>query len=77
MRSGSMSLGGWSDAAYGGQSTGGECRLGYVIGLASSTLSGPRYISQWTSKFNRKLEGSSPGSEVRALSEMVGHISML
>ena len=34
---GSMSLARWSDAAYGGQSAGGKCRLGYVIGLIPST----------------------------------------
>ena len=38
---GAMALAGRSDAAYGDQSSLGNCRLGYVIGLLSSTQSGP------------------------------------
>ena len=43
---GSMTLAGCSDAAHGDQSTGGKCRLGYVIGLLSSTLKDLCRISQ-------------------------------
>ena len=72
-----MTLLGWYDAAYGGQSTEGKCRLGYVIGLMSSTLKCPCHISQWTSKFTRKMVKSSLGGEVYALSEMVDHMLLL
>ena len=41
---GPTTLVGWSDEAYGDQSTMGKCRLGYVIGLMPSTLRGPRHI---------------------------------
>ena len=51
---GTMALVGWSGAAYGDQSTMGKCRLGYVIGLTSSPVRGPRRIIQSTSKFPRK-----------------------
>ena len=37
-----------SDAAYGGQSRSGKCRLGYVIGLMSPNLRVPCHIIQWT-----------------------------
>ena len=55
----------------------GKRRLGYVIGLVSPTLRGPRHINQWTSEFARMLVKSSSGGEVYALSEMAGHMSML
>ena len=54
-----------------GRLTGGKCRLGYVIGLTPSTLHGPCNVSQWTSKFTRKLVKSSLGGAVYALSEMI------
>ena len=38
-------LAGWSAAAYGDQSSLGKCRLGYAIGVMSSTLSGPCHIT--------------------------------
>ena len=74
---GAMTLVGCWDAAYGGQSGLGNCRLGYVLGLISSTLSGPCHIAQWASKSTRKLVRSSRGDEVYAISEMLGHMSML
>ena len=55
VKSRSMSLIRWSDAAYEYQETGGKRRTGYVIGSMSSTLSGPCRIAQLTSKFTRKL----------------------
>ena len=72
-----MTMVGWPDATYGDQSTKGECRLGYVIGLMSSSLKGPCRILQWTSKFTRKMEKTSLGGEVYALSEMVNHMLLL
>ena len=72
-----MSLVGWSDAAYGRLSEEGRCRLGYIIGLMSSSLSGPCHVLQWTSKFTRKLVKSSLGGEVYAFSEMVDHMSLI
>ena len=77
VRGGSMTLAGWSDAAYWDQSAEGGCRLGYVIGLMSSTLKGPRRISPWVSKFSREVAKCSPGSGVYALSEMVDHMLLL
>ena len=74
---GTMTVAGWSDAAYGGQSTLGKCRLRYVIGLMSSTLRGPCHIIQWASKFARKLVEGSLGGDVYALREMLDHTSML
>ena len=50
---------GWSDAAHGGQVAGGKCRLGSVIGIVSTSLTGPRHVLQGTSKFTRKLDKSS------------------
>ena len=72
-----MTLVGWSDAAYGDQSSLGKCRLGYVIGRMSPNLCGPCHLTQWPSKFARKLAESSLGGEVYAFSEMLGHMSML
>ena len=69
-----MTLMVWSDAAYGGQSSLGKCRLGYVIGLMSPNLCGPCHR---TSEFTRKLVKSSLGGEVYAFSEMLDHMSML
>ena len=66
-----MALAGWSGAAYGGQSTEGKRRLGYVIGPTSSTLWGPCHILQWTSKFTKEPAERNLGGEVYALSEMV------
>ena len=72
-----MTLVGWADAAYGAQSSLGECRLGYVIGLTSSNSCGPRHLIQWTPRFARKLVESSLGGEVYAFGEMLDHMSML
>ena len=66
-----MSLVGWSDAALGGRSTEGKSRVGFVIGLKSSSFSGPFHILQWKSKFARKFIKRAPFGEVGALSEMV------
>ena len=41
-RCGTVTSAGWSDAAYGDHTSDGRCRLGCVIGRASSTLRGPR-----------------------------------
>ena len=76
MHFGWMFLVGWSDAAYGGQSTEGKCRLGYVVGLTSSSLKGPRRVFQRTSKCPREKVKSSIGIEVYALSEMVDHMPL-
>ena len=73
----STSLVGRFDAAYGDQSTEGECRLGHVIGLMSSPLSGLGQNLQWISKFARKLVISSLGGEVYALSAMVDRMLLL
>ena len=73
LQSGSMSLIGWSDAAYEDQSTEGKWRLGHMVGLTSSTLSGPCHLLQWTSEFTRKLEKTGFGGEVYALSEITDH----
>ena len=69
-----MTMVGWSDAAYRDQPTEGKYRLGYVIGLMSSTWEGPRHILQWTSKLTRKIAKSSSGGEVYALNEMPDHM---
>ena len=52
-------------------------RLGCVTGLISSTLTGPRHIVQWTSKFTRKSVKSSLAGEVRASSEIVDRVPTL
>ena len=77
LQCGAMFLVSWSDAVSGGQSPEGKSRLGYVIGLMSSTLKGPRHILQWTSKLTRKLATRSPGGEVYSCSEIADHISPL
>ena len=68
---------GWSDAALGTHGQDGRCRLGYLVGLMSSTLTGPVHILQWTSKFTRKHVKSSLGGEICALGEMWGPIEMI
>ena len=77
LHKGTLTLVGWSDAAYGKLSEDGRCRLGYIIGLMSSSLSGPCHVLQWTSKFTRKLVKSSLGGEVYAFSEMVDHMALI
>ena len=72
-----MLLVGWSDAAFGAHEQDGRCRLGYLIGLMSSTLAGPVHILQWTSKFTRKHVKSSLGGEIFALSEMWGLMDVI
>ena len=73
-----MSLVGWSDAAYGDLSQNGKCRLGYLIGLMASSLTGPCHVLQWSSKFTRKLvRGSSGGGEVYAFSGTIDHMALL
>ena len=74
---GSISLVRWSDAPFGYKSTGGKFRLGYAIGLISSTVSGPRHILQRMSKLTRVLVTSSLGGEVSALTGMVVHMLLL
>ena len=59
------------------QPTEGKVRPIYVIGLTSSSLTGPRHVLQWTPNVAGKLVESSPGGEVYALSEMVRHMSPL
>ena len=73
----SMTLAGWRDAAYGGQSAAGEGRVGYVIGLMSSTSKGPCNILQRTPEFTRKIEKSSLGGQVNAGSEMMDRVLSL
>ena len=72
-----MTLGSWSDAAYGDQSAEGNCRLRCVIGLMLSTLPGPRHILQWNSKFATKSARSIRGGDVHAFSELINHTSPL
>ena len=72
-----MMMVGWSDAAFGTHTQEGRCRLGYIIGLMSSALTGPVHILQWTSKFTRKHVKSSLGGEIFALSEMWDHMEMI
>ena len=69
-----MSSAGWSDATYGDQSMEGRCRLGYVVGLMSSSLTSPRHLLQWPSKFTGKRVESGLGGEIYARSEMVDHM---
>ena len=73
----SRTLAGWSDAAYGDQLATGRCRLGYVVGLMSSTLKGPCRILQRASTFARNMEKSNLGGRVYAPSEMMDHVLLL
>ena len=52
---------GRSHAAFGPHGLDGRCRLGYIIGLMTSTLIGPVHLPQWTSKFTREQVKSSLG----------------
>ena len=72
-----MLLARWPDAAFGTHEQDGRCRLGYLIGLMSSTLTGPVHILQWASKFTRRHVKSSLGEEIFALSEMWDHMDMI
>ena len=70
-----LDVSGWWSDVFGWEPIGGsKCRLGYVIGLASSSLSAPCHISQWTSEFTRELAGRNSGGEVFALSETADHL---
>ena len=68
---------GWSGVAYGDQAPEGECRLGPVIGLMSSTLGGPRHILQLTSKFTRQLDERSLAREVYPPSDKIDRLAFL
>ena len=72
-----MLLVGWSDAAFGAREQDGRCRLGYLIGFMSSTLTVPVHILQCTSKFTRKHLKSPPGEEIFALRETSGHMDTI
>ena len=72
-----MMLVGWPDAAFGTHGQDGRCRLGYLIGLVSSTLTGPVHILQWTSKFTRKHVKSPLGGKISALSKTWGYMNMI
>ena len=77
MHGGTLSRVGWSDAAYGDLSQNGKGGLGYLIRITSSSPSGPCHISQWATKFTRKLVKSGLGGEVYAFSEMIDHMALL
>ena len=72
-----MSLVRWSNAAYGDQSAKGKYPLGYIIRRAPSSPAGPRHVLQRTSRFTRKVVTRSLGGAAYALSEMVGHMSLI
>ena len=63
LHGGTLTLAGWSDAAYGDLSQNGKRRLGYLIGITSSSLAVPCHVLRWASKFTRKLAKSSLGGE--------------
>ena len=67
VRCAAMLLVGRSDAAFGDQLAEGKCRFGHVIGLTSSSLTVPRHVLHWTSKFTRELVEGSLGGAVCAL----------
>ena len=75
MHFGTLSQAGRPDAAYKKSLTEGRCRWGYVIGLTPPSLSGPRHIMQWASKFTRKLVESYLGGEAYAFGEMEDHMA--
>ena len=52
-------------------------RLGYVIGLMSVSLTGPRHAMRWTPRFNRKLVKTPLGGEEKSLRGMADHMSSL
>ena len=74
---GATPLVGWSDAAFGDESTVGRCLRGYSIGLTSSSVTGPRHALRRAPEFTRKLVQSSPGGEVCALSVLADRLSLL
>ena len=67
---------GWSDAAYGDLSQNGKCRLGYLIGIMSSSLTGPCHVLHWASKFTRKIAMRGMGGEVYAFSGTIDHTAL-
>ena len=77
LRGGTLSLVGWSDAAYNDFSQNVKCRLGYLIDIMSSPLTGPRRVLHWASKFTSNFVRSSLGGEVYAASETIGHMALL
>ena len=73
---GTASLVVWSDAACRNQSIEGRCRMGYVIGLISASLLGPRHILLWAAKFTRKSVTSSLRGEAYAFRGMARHMTL-
>ena len=76
IRRGAVSFAGWSGAAYVDQSPEGRRRVGFVIGLMSSTLNGLRRISRRASLFARQWVKKSVGGGVFEFSEMIDHVSL-
>ena len=72
-----MTLVGRSDALYGNQTKEGWLPLGYVIGLVSPTLRGPRRVIRGSSEFARKLAGSNLGGEALASGATEAHMALL
>ena len=72
---GAESLAGRSDAASWDQAKEGRCRSGYVFGLVSSTLRGPRHLLQWTPRLSERLVKCSSGKEVYTSGEMSDHVA--
>ena len=67
----------WSDAACRNQSIEGRCRVGYVIGLISASLLGPRHILLLASRFTRKSVKSSLRGEAYAFRGMAAHMTLM
>ena len=70
-------MAGWSDAAYGDQSSLRKYRLGYLVGLTPRNFCGPRHIWQRASKSRRNQVTGSPGGGGYTFGEMLGRMSML
>ena len=77
IHSGAMFLVGWSHAAFGDQWAGGKYQLSYVIGLTSSSLTGPCHIIRRTSRVARKPVRGMLGGEISVSREMIDHMFLL
>ena len=65
------------DAAYGSQTSEGRRRLGYVIGLVSSTPRRPCRVLQSASNFARERARGCFGGQVYVFSQIVDHMNLL
>ena len=59
-------LAAWADAAYGGQTADGKCRMGFMFELMPSAVRESCHLFHWSSRFTRRAVKSCLGGEINA-----------